>query len=148
MLNRNKVFSAQPAFLADREVCVQPAVAHCPVWEGAWPFPSLLATKAWSQGLASCWMSHSSSKPQSYLKWGQFQPSFPLLPALSAVRHFPSLGTLSPSPHVWGWPTLPLHADGQLQCQLAQVPILLPDVNMCIWDRNQMAWLISLSSQV
>lgn len=32
MLNRNKVFSAQPAFLADREVCVQPAVAHCPVW--------------------------------------------------------------------------------------------------------------------
>lgn len=103
MLNRNKVFSAQPAFLADREVCVQPAVAHCPVWEGAWPFPSLLATTAWSQGLASCWMSHSSSKPQSYLKWGQFQPSFPLPQPGHPVSQPTCLG-LTHAPSACRWP--------------------------------------------
>lgn len=111
-----------------------------PSWGESTPSHSLLASPIWSQGFTSHLINRISSKPQWLLKQIQCQPDFSTaFSPVSSRGSMPGSGPPSPSPCAQGLLALPSHADGRLPCQLAPVLILLPDVNTCVWDRNQTA---------
>lgn len=144
---QDQVSPEQPAFPAGGGGMGFSQQLHTALAGGCLTLPSVSQPR---KGFTSHRTNHISSEPQAPLKQIQLQPRFSATSSpISNRGSFSSPGHLLSSPScAQGWPTLPLCTDGQPWCQLTQAPVLLPDANTCIWDRNQMVWLTSLSSQL